>query len=82
MKNTKLFKVFIFTTPLIVGCKTTENQQYTENQNLSDSVYHAEPSTISISNLDRSIKPYDDFFQFSNGTWVKNNPVPASESSW
>lgn len=38
--------------------------------------------TIDLDYLDRSIRPQDDFFQFSNGTWVKNNPVPPSESRW
>lgn len=32
--------------------------------------------------MDKSIKPSDDFFLFSNGAWVKNNPVPASEAEW
>ncbi len=32
--------------------------------------------------MDKSVRPQDDFFQFANGTWVKNNPVPASESRW
>lgn len=38
--------------------------------------------SINLSYLDKSVKPTEDFFQFANGTWVKNNPVPASESRW
>ena len=38
--------------------------------------------TIDLDYMDPSIRPQDDFFKFSNGTWVKNNPVPASESRW
>ena len=38
--------------------------------------------TINLSYIDRSIKPQIDFFQFSNGNWIKNNPVPPSESRW
>ena len=38
--------------------------------------------TINLSYIDRSIKPQNDFFQFSNGNWIKNNPVPPSESRW
>ena len=37
---------------------------------------------ISLANLDRSVPPCDDFFQFANGTWLKNNPIPASETGW
>lgn len=38
--------------------------------------------TINPSYMDKSVRPQDDFFQFANGTWVKQNPVPASESRW
>lgn len=32
--------------------------------------------------IDKNVRPQDDFFLFANGTWVKNNPVPPSESRW
>ncbi|MBX7108873.1 MAG: M13 family metallopeptidase [Chitinophagales bacterium] len=32
--------------------------------------------------IDTTVRPQDDFFLFSMGKWVKNNPVPASEKSW
>jgi len=32
--------------------------------------------------IDSSVKPQDDFFLFSMGKWIKNNPVPAAERSW
>jgi putative endopeptidase len=35
-----------------------------------------------LSDLDRSAKPCDDFFQFADGGWVKNNPIPAAYPSW
>ncbi len=38
--------------------------------------------TIDLDYMDKGIRPQDDFFKFSNGTWTKNNPVPASESRW
>jgi putative endopeptidase len=37
---------------------------------------------IDINNLDRTVKPTDDFNQFVNGNWIKNNPIPAAEASW
>jgi putative endopeptidase len=37
---------------------------------------------IDTNNLDLSVKATDDFYQFVNGNWVKNNPVPASEGNW
>lgn len=32
--------------------------------------------------IDTTVKPGDDFFQYANGTWIKNNPIPPSESGW
>jgi putative endopeptidase len=31
--------------------------------------------------LDTTVAPGDDFFTYANGTWLRNNPIPASESS-
>ena len=42
----------------------------------------ASSQTIDLDYLNTSIAPQDDFFEFSNGTWLKENPVPASESTW
>ena len=39
-------------------------------------------SGIDTNNMDKTVKPTDDFFQFVNGNWIKNNPIPASESNW
>src|SRR5271170_8074847 len=33
-------------------------------------------------NLDRTCKPCDDFYQYVNGTWLKNNPIPAEYPMW
>jgi putative endopeptidase len=37
---------------------------------------------IETADLDRSAKPCDDFYDFSNGTWRKQNPIPASMDRW
>jgi putative endopeptidase len=34
-----------------------------------------------VRNMDISIKPGDDFFSYTNGTWLKNNPIPADKNS-
>src|SRR3954470_744019 len=35
-----------------------------------------------LSAIDRATNACDDFYQFSCGTWLKNNPIPADQSSW
>ncbi|MEO6636973.1 MAG: M13 family metallopeptidase N-terminal domain-containing protein, partial [Ginsengibacter sp.] len=37
---------------------------------------------IDKSNMDLSVKPGDNFFLYANGSWVNNNPVPASRTRW
>jgi putative endopeptidase len=68
MKNTfkPIFSLAI--SALIFGC----NQPKQELSN----------NAIDVSNIDSTVKPVDDFYQFVNGNWIKNNPIPESESRW
>lgn len=33
-------------------------------------------------NVDTTVNPGDDFFDFANGNWIKHNPIPNDESGW
>ncbi len=37
---------------------------------------------IDPANMDPSVKPGDNFFEYANGTWIKDNPLPAKETRW
>jgi putative endopeptidase len=37
---------------------------------------------IDVTDLNRKIDPCNDFYEFSNGTWRANNPIPASMTHW
>jgi predicted metalloendopeptidase len=39
-----------------------------------------EPGIVTTS-LDTTVKPGDDFFDYANGSWVKNTPIPEDRSS-
>jgi putative endopeptidase len=37
---------------------------------------------ILAENLDTTISPAADFFDYANGGWIKKNPIPNDQSSW
>lgn len=32
--------------------------------------------------IDKTVNPQEDFFNFANGGWIKNNPIPNDHPSW
>ncbi len=42
----------------------------------------AKKPAIDKASMDLSVKPNQNFYQYANGTWLKNNPVPSTESRW
>ncbi len=37
---------------------------------------------IDRANLDTTVRPGDNFYQYANGTWMKLNPIPKTETGW
>lgn len=37
---------------------------------------------INLENMDMNANPAENFYQYANGGWVKNNKMPESESRW
>ena len=78
--------VFIFTSITIsfalASCKTKESATLNQPKEIAQEIAQPTLNTIDLNFLDNSVKPEDDFFQFSNGTWLKNNEIPPSESRW
>ncbi len=33
-------------------------------------------------NMNMSVRPQDDFYEYANGAWLKATPIPATESRW
>jgi putative endopeptidase len=33
-------------------------------------------------NMDKTVKPGNNFFMYANGTWLRKNPIPAAETRW
>jgi putative endopeptidase len=45
-------------------------------------IYSTVNKGVDVNAIDKKTPPTKDFFQFSNGNWIKNNPIPASEGRW
>ena len=43
---------------------------------------NAQNPGIKIADIDKTVDPREDFYQFANGTWLKNTQIPAQESRW
>ena len=51
------------------------------NADSGDKTAAAKPDILAA-NLDSTVKPGDDFFDYANGGWIKRNPIPGEQSSW
>jgi putative endopeptidase len=49
---------------------------------LSAAPVFGQASGLDLGAIDRSANPCADFYQYACGGWLKNNPIPADESSW
>jgi len=38
--------------------------------------------SLDLTSLERSVDPCQDFYRFSCGGWIKNNPIPADQARW
>ena len=70
MKKFLLFIVLYF---FLQSCKLNSNNSTESSKPAAD---------VLAVNMDTTIKPTEDFFMYANGGWIKNNAIPAEESSW
>lgn len=66
--NKRLSLIAVSATVLFFSCKSGKSG--------SD-----KPDVLAV-NMDTTMNPSEDFFQYANGGWIKNNPIPEEQSSW
>src|SRR5690606_1146695 len=63
---------------MLIGCtvkKTDSTDQVKSSSNTAS-------GTGDFEYMDLKADPTGDFYTYANGTWLTNNPVPASETKW
>lgn len=57
----------------IVGCKEEPKETVMAEEKIPG---------IVLENMDTSVSPKDDFYNYVNGNWAKNNTIPDDETRW
>ncbi|WP_338793915.1 M13 family metallopeptidase [Bernardetia sp. MNP-M8] len=83
-----IYKIGAVTLGLTIGLGLTscnEPKKSTATEATEEVATDKKPTdylAIDLANFDTTVRPQDDFFMFVNGNWLKNNPIPASETRW
>lgn len=68
---------------LISACAPTNKPDSTATEAVKPLPVKAPLSSgIVLKNMDTSVKPGDDFYAYTNGTWLKNTSIPEDKSSY
>ncbi len=63
----------LFLITSLIACNTKKEEKKNIEAN--------KPDVVAV-NIDSTVKPGADFFDYANGGWIKKNPIPGEQSSW
>jgi len=80
----RLFSVMLLVT-VLPGCQqSSEPVPTVPAESVASSVPepHALASGIDTSGFDTAVRPQDDFYEYVNGTWIRETEIPADKSNY
>ena len=77
-----MMKKSLFGLTAVSLCCFTACSENADNKTSEDKMTKNEVTTIDVSYMDTTVDPKVDFYAYSNGSWIKNNPVPEDESAY
>ena len=83
----KLIKIIPLFSLVLVACESKTPTNKIEPENVVQAKKETEEKVQQLKSLefeymDTTVSPREDFYQFANGKWLENNPVPEEESKW
>jgi putative endopeptidase len=67
---------------MVVAQKKVTKKVSIKKVTQSASALPAGTNYIEIKNMNTKVKPGNNFYEYANGSWLANNPVPGSETRW
>ncbi len=65
---------------LVTGCNS-QNDLSTKNTAIDETTNQVRISGVELNNLDKSIRPGDNFYRYTNGGWLKNTVIPSDKTN-
>ena len=66
---------------LASGCNTAEQNTTTTKTEMPATQNVALTSGITLANMDKSVRPQDNFYRYINGGWLKNTTIPGDKTA-
>ncbi len=73
--KTNVFKYLLLSTGLILASACEDGNQ--KEEKAEDG-----PRGIILANMDTAVSPKNDFYNYVNGTWLKNTSIPEDQTRW
>ncbi len=65
------YKQLLFMIPMLIGCHVVQAQDSAKKK-----------PGINLAEMDKKVKPSDDFYRFVNGTWIDKTEIPNDKNSY